>query len=93
MKQILFNYCSFIISVAAGSGDPHYTTFRGRKYIFASEGEYIAFGVNNTEGNPAFQMQVRLLTRGFKGSYTAAIAFGIPGVYAYQVSCKSPMIF
>ena len=74
------------ISVGAGSGDPHYTTFDNKRYTFAAVGEYTAFGVNDTQGNAIFYMQVRLGTRGWPASTTVAIAFGVPGVYAYQVS-------
>ena len=75
-----------LIAVGAGSGDPHYTTFDNESYTFAAEGEYTAFGVNDNQGNAVFHMQVRLGTRGWLASTTVAIAFGVPGVYAYQVS-------
>ena len=75
-----------IISGSSGHGDPHYSTFENKNYTFVAEGEYIAFGLNNAQGDAIFQMQVRLGTRGYHGSSTVAIAFGVPGEYAYQVS-------
>lgn len=50
-----------------------------------AEGEYTLFGVN-AQGNDVFHVQGRLGPRGWPATTTVALAFGVPGVYAYQVS-------
>jgi hypothetical protein len=72
-------------SVASGNGDPHYTSFDNKRYDFVAAGEYILFGTS-IEGNNVFHVQGRLGPRGWPATTTVALAFGVPGVYAYQVS-------
>ena len=50
-------------------------------------GEYILFG-----GNDVFHVQGRLGPRGWPATTTVALAFGVPGEYAYQVN-KSLITF
>ena len=71
--------------MAGGWGDPHYTTFDNRKYDFVAAGEYTLFGVNTAGGGEVFHLQGRLGPRGWPATTTVALAFGIPGVYGYQV--------
>ncbi len=47
-------------------------------------GEYTLFGMN-IQGIDLFQIQGRLGPRGWPATTTVALAFGVPGVYAYQV--------
>ncbi len=62
--------------------DPHYTTFKRGRYDFVAAGEYTLFGINIDR----FQIQGRLGPRGWPATTTVALAFGMPGVYAYQVA-------
>ena len=79
------NKLQLLILGASGWGDPHYTSFDNKRYDFVEVGEYTLFGVNDFQGSDVFRMQGRLGTRGWAASTTVAIAFGVPGVYAYQV--------
>ena len=49
-------------------------------------GEYTLFGVNTAQGSEVFHLQGRLGPRGWPATTTVALAFGVPGVYAYQVN-------
>ena len=49
-------------------------------------GEYTLFGVNTPDGTEVFHLQGRLGPRGWPATTTVALAFGVPGVYGYQVS-------
>ena len=73
---------------ASGSGDPHYKTFdrAAEDTLFVDAGEYTLFGVTAPGGTEVFHFQGRLLPRGWAATTTVALAWGIPGVYAYQVS-------
>lgn len=64
---------------ATGWTDPHYLSFDGAKYTFRGEGEYTAMGLR-FEGNVVFELQARI-----RGLYIISMAFGVPGVYGYQV--------
>lgn len=69
---------------AGGWGDPHFTSFDNKRYTFVAAGEYILFGVH-VQGNEVFYVQGRLGSRGWRATTTTALAFGVPGVYGYQV--------
>ena len=74
-----------LFSVASGWGDPHYTSFDNGRYSFLAAGEYTLFGNTDTQGNDIFHVQGRLGPRGWPATTTVALAFGVPGEYAYQV--------
>ena len=74
------------IAGAGGNGDPHYRTFDGVEYTFRAAGEYTLFGVTAPGGSEVFHLQGRLGPGGWPATTTLALAFGVPGVYGYQVS-------
>ena len=56
------------------------------RYDFAAAGEFTLFGVTAPGGSEVFHLQGRLGPRGWPATTTVALAFGVPGVYGYQVS-------
>ena len=48
-------------------------------------GEYTLFGTKGNQGNDIFHIQGRLGPRNSRATFTLALAFGVPGEYAYQV--------
>lgn len=74
--------------VAQGRGDPHYTTFDNRGYTLDARGERLLFGVNIAQGNEVYIFNVQGRLDGpewWRATTTKALAFGVPGMYAYQV--------
>lgn len=69
---------------ANGYGDPHYVPFNGmgNEFTFNGAGEYTLLKT----AAQGFQLQGRLGPRGFPATFMVSLAFGIPGVYGYQVS-------
>ena len=55
---------SFIISIttAKGFGDPHYTTFDGKRFDFNGMGDFILMEALSDDGTPVFTLQGRMRT-------------------------------
>ena len=58
----------------------------GRSYTFAAAGEFTLLEIRSTQNVPIFTLQGRLgPANNWPATTTKALAFGIPGVEAYQV--------
>lgn len=78
-----------MLSGASGTGDPHYTTFNNNGYTFG-EGHgrhYFLMRVRNSNNeSDVFFLQAYLVQPpGWRATTTKSIAFGVPGMYGYQV--------
>ena len=57
----------------------------GRSYTFAAAGEFTLLEIRSNQNVSIFTLQGRLGPAGWPATVTKALAFGIPGVEAYQV--------
>ena len=83
----MYDKFQFLLLVATGSGDPHYTTFDGRYYTINGFGEFIVAEVL-PEGSttPSFTLQGRLgMVSFWRVTTHLALAFGDDSL-AFHVS-------
>ena len=57
----------------------------GQSYTFAAAGEFTLLDIRSSQNSPLFTLQGRLGPEHWPATVVKALAFGIPGVEAYQV--------
>ena len=79
-----------IIISAIGWGDPHYTTFDGRRYDFNDRGEFVLLEVLPTSGEmlPVFILDGRMEHSMWPATTHRGLAFGRPDLAFHVSACK-----
>lgn len=89
MHTIVYSYNNNYCSIGAnGRTDPHYTTFDNQYYTYYARGPFsmariVSPGQQNSH---IFHLQGNLGPNpGWTPSWVTSMAFGVPGVFGYQV--------
>ena len=72
---------------ARGTGDPHYSSFDGKRFDFQGPGDFVELELLSADGNVMFQIQSRLyeIPRWKGNTVHLAIALGKPGTLGFEV--------
>lgn len=72
-----------------GGGDPHYWTFDRYYYTYYAPGQFSMVKVVSQDDQAIFHLQGNLgFNVPWRPSWVSSMAFGVPGVFGYQVSLQ-----